>query len=116
MREHTINGAYILNTYPDPMAKQIALFHHEWWDGTGYPYELAGDMIPLSARIVALADVYDALRMKRSYKPAFSHHESCEEIAKGEGTHFDPTLLSVFFDHGEAMRDIYERLQDPEDT
>ncbi len=64
MKEHTINGAFIMSSYPIPMAKQITLSHHEKWDGSGYPYSLAGDMIPLSARIVAVGDVYDALRMK----------------------------------------------------
>lgn len=66
MKEHTINGALILSSYPDPMAKEIALSHHERWDGTGYPFKLEGEMIPLSARITSIADVYDALRMERS--------------------------------------------------
>ena len=57
MREHTINGGFILSSYPNPMATQIAISHHEWWDGTGYPYKLNGDTIPLPARIVAVADV-----------------------------------------------------------
>lgn len=112
MREHTINGAYILNTYPDPMAKQIALFHHEWWDGTGYPYQISAAMIPLSARIVSIADVYDALRMKRAYKPAFSHQDTCKEIDDGAGTHFDPDLVAVFLRNSEAMREIFDRLKD----
>ncbi|HON14162.1 MAG TPA: HD domain-containing protein, partial [Treponema sp.] len=73
MKEHTKNGAFILSTYPNPMAREIALNHHERWDGTGYPFQLEGPMIPLSARIVTIADVYDALRMKRSYKEAYDH-------------------------------------------
>ena len=114
MREHTINGAYILNTYPRPMAKQIALFHHEWWNGSGYPYAISGTMIPLEARIVALADVYDALRMKRAYKKAFSHDESCEEIRKGIDSHFDPELAELFLEDAEMLNDVYERLRDPD--
>ena len=114
MREHTINGAYILSTYPAPMAKEIALFHHEWWDGTGYRYGISGDMIPLSARIVTLADVYDALRMKRPYKPAFSHDDSCEEIRTGIGTHFDPTLAGLFLENAASMNDIFEKFHDEE--
>jgi response regulator RpfG family c-di-GMP phosphodiesterase len=96
MREHTKNGAYILSTYPNPMAKQIALSHHEMWDGNGYPYKLHGEMIPLAARIVSIADVYDALRMKRSYKPAYSHAVAVEKILEWKGTHFDPALVAVF--------------------
>jgi putative two-component system response regulator len=76
MREHTKNGAFILSTYPNPMAKEIALSHHEKWNGTGYPFQLEGEMIPLAARIVTVSDVYDALRMERSYKPALSHEVS----------------------------------------
>jgi HD-GYP domain-containing protein (c-di-GMP phosphodiesterase class II) len=96
MKEHTKNGAYILSTYPNPMARQIALFHHEWWDGSGYPYKIANNMIPLAARIVSLADVYDALRSKRSYKEAFSHNKSYELMVKDSGKHFDPDLINVF--------------------
>ncbi len=73
MKQHTINGAYILSSYPNPMAREIANSHHEWWDGSGYPFNLEGNAIPLAARIVTIADVYDALRMRRSYKPAFDH-------------------------------------------
>jgi putative two-component system response regulator len=96
MREHTKNGAFILSTYPNPMAKEIALSHHEKWDGSGYPFQLEGEMIPLSARIVTIADVYDALRMERSYKPALSHEVTMQKILEGKGTHFDPSLIGVF--------------------
>ena len=96
MRDHTINGTLILANYPIPMAKEITLSHHEKWDGSGYPYKLAGEMIPLSARIVAIADVYDALRMKRSYKAGVSHKETVECILQGSGSHFDPSIIEVF--------------------
>lgn len=96
MKEHTVNGAFILSGYPVPMAKEIALSHHEWWDGSGYPYKLAGEMIPLSARIVAIADVYDAIRMRRSYKDAFSHEEAVKIIEAHSGSHFDPSLINLF--------------------
>jgi putative two-component system response regulator len=96
MREHTKNGAFILSTYPNPMAKEIALSHHEKWNGTGYPFQLEGDMIPLAARIVTVADVYDALRMERSYKPALSHAVTVEKIMEGKGSHFDPSLTDMF--------------------
>lgn len=96
MKEHTKNGAYILSTYPNPMAREIALYHHERWDGSGYPYNLENTMIPLAARIVTIADVYDALRMKRSYKKPLDHETSIEKIQEWRGTHFDPALIEVF--------------------
>jgi len=96
MKEHTINGAFILSSYPNPMAKQIAQSHHEWWNGTGYPYNLVGSMIPLPARIVALADVYDALRMRRSYKLPFDHARASLLIVADGGKHFDPDIVEVF--------------------
>jgi len=96
MREHTKNGAFILSTYPDPMAKEIALSHHEKWNGTGYPFQLEGEMIPLAARIVTITDVYDALRMERSYKPSLSHEISVSKIIEQSGSHFDPRLIEVF--------------------
>jgi HD-GYP domain-containing protein (c-di-GMP phosphodiesterase class II) len=95
MKEHTINGAYILSSYPHPMAKEIALSHHEWWNGAGYPYNFAAKMIPLAARIVTVADVYDALRMKRSYKPAHTHELAIQKIKQEREIHFDPELVDV---------------------
>jgi putative two-component system response regulator len=108
MREHTKNGAFILSTYPNPMAKEIALSHHEKWNGSGYPFALQGEMIPLSARIVSIADVYDALRMERSYKPAFSHKLTVEKMLEGRGSQFDPELIDVF----ESIAGEFERLFD----
>ncbi len=108
MKEHTINGAYILSSYPNPMAKQIALSHHEWWNGSGYPYTLVGADIPLAARIVTIADVYDALRMKRSYKAAFTHEDSMTEIAEGKGIHFDAELVDVFLTIEAGFEEIFE--------
>lgn len=78
------------------MAHEIALYHHERWDGKGYPYGLHGAAIPLSARIVAIADVYDALSSPRVYKPAFPHEQCVEMIGNGAGTQFDPDLVEVF--------------------
>ncbi len=112
MQEHTINGAYIMSTYPHSMAREIALFHHEHWDGNGYPYNLAGDMIPLSARIVAIADVYDALRMQRSYKAAFDHEKARKIIVEQSGTHFDPSLVDVFSEIQGNFDKLFEKLKD----
>ena len=112
MKEHTINGAYILKAYPDPMAAQIATFHHEKWNGNGYPYGVGGNDIPLPARIVAIADVYDALRMKRTYKEAFSHEKAMEIIIKDAGSHFDPDLVKIFINFNSEFEDCYEDLKD----
>ncbi len=80
------------------IGKLVAYHHHEKWDGSGYPLGLAGEAIPLSARIVAVADVYDALRSHRPYKAAFSHAEALAIIADGRGRHFDPALVDAFMD------------------
>lgn len=112
MKEHTKNGAYILQAYPDPMAKDIAIFHHEKWNGSGYPYGIEGKTIPLAPRIVALADVYDALRMKRSYKKPFTHDESVAIIKKDAGTHFDPDLVQFFVSLENEFRNIFDSLTD----
>lgn len=112
MNEHTKNGAYILSTYPNPMARQIALSHHEKWDGTGYPFGMANQMIPLCARIVALADVYDALRMRRSYKDAFSHEKTKEIILGLSGTHFDPEIIACFTRNDREFDRIFTELTD----
>jgi putative two-component system response regulator len=107
MKEHTKNGAFILSSYPNPMAKEIALSHHEWWNGSGYPYNMEGKMIPLAARIVTLADVYDALRMKRSYKPAYSHDVALQKIKQEKGVHFDPELVDVVFRIQDSFAKVY---------
>ncbi|MBI5177968.1 MAG: response regulator [Nitrospinae bacterium] len=78
------------------MAKEIAFCHHEKWDGSGYPGGIKGEEIPLPARIMALADVYDALTSKRVYKSAMSHEETHAIIAKGKGTHFDPVVIDAY--------------------
>jgi putative two-component system response regulator len=112
MREHTINGTFILSSYPVPMAKEIALSHHEWWNGGGYPFKLEGVMIPLSARIVTIADVYDALRMKRTYKSEYTHEEAMRRIVAGSGTQFDPALVEVFVRMNTDFEDIWNLLKD----
>jgi HD-GYP domain-containing protein (c-di-GMP phosphodiesterase class II) len=112
MKEHTKNGAYILQTYPNPMASEIALRHHERWDGTGYPHGLNENLIPVSARIVALADVYDALRMRRPYKEEFSHQRAVETMRAEHGTHFDPYLLDRFIAIADRLDQIFGGLVD----
>jgi putative two-component system response regulator len=80
------------------IGKLVAYHHHEKWGGSGYPDGLAGEAIPLLARIVAVADVYDALRSHRPCKDALSHQDALAIISEGNGTHFDPALVTVFLD------------------
>lgn len=97
------------------MSIQIALEHHEKWDGSGYPVGLAGEQIALPARIVALADVYDALTSRRVYKDAFSHAKAREIIVEGRGSHFDPEVVDAFLSIETALDDIRARLHRPSD-
>jgi putative two-component system response regulator len=113
MQEHTKNGAYILRRYHDPMASVIALRHHERWDGTGYPYGLEGTLTPLAARIVAIADVYDALRMRRKYLEAYLHDRAVATIAEERGRHFDPLLVDRFLAIAPSFARIFSELLDP---
>lgn len=87
---------------------EITLTHHEKWNGSGYPSGLAGGDIPLSGRIMALADVYDALRSRRVYKKPFSHEKAMEIITRDSGTHFDPLLVDIFIENHEAFRAIFD--------
>ncbi|MCD6120851.1 MAG: HD domain-containing protein [Spirochaetales bacterium] len=112
MKEHTINGAYILSTYPNSMAREIALRHHEWWNGAGYPHGLSNNFIPLSARIVTVADVYDALRMERAYKKPFPHKKAKAIIINEKGTHFDPFIVDQFAAVESDFADIFAALTD----
>ena len=92
------------------LGMEISRYHHEKWDGTGYMSGLSCEEIPLSARIMALADVYDALRSKRVYKDAFSHEKTTEIIKEGRGSHFDPDLIDIFLKHHSHFKDIYDEL------
>ena len=91
------------------LASQIALNHHERWDGTGYPNGLAGEKIPLSARICAVADVYDALTSLRPYKSAWQHDEAVREIGKMSETSFDPVIVDILLSVDKKMLDIRRR-------
>ena len=93
-------------------ASQIAYAHHERWDGKGYPFGLAGRDIPFAARIVAVADVYDALRTKRTYKDAFSHKDTVQYIINESGKHFDPRIVEVFLRYEKQFKMISESIQD----
>ncbi len=121
MKRHTTIGGDALATATQfsglnrsflDMGKEIAYFHHEKWDGTGYPRGLKGEHIPLSARILAIADVYDALTSKRVYKEAFTHDEAQKIIMDECASHFDPEILDVFIKLEDRFIDIRSRFQD----
>ena len=96
------------------MAREIALCHHERWDGTGYPAKLAGEKIPLAARIVSVADVYDALSSQRVYKERFPHQKCVQMIKDDAGKAFDPTVVGVFLELEAEFREIALRYRDAE--
>jgi putative two-component system response regulator len=118
MKQHTTIGQQTLqaalSACPNAgylrLARDIAAAHHEKYDGTGYPHGLAGDDIPLSARIVALADVYDALTTKRVYKEAFSHEVAREIIVEESGKHFDPRVVDAFLHKEHIFQQVKQRL------
>ena len=115
MKEHTTYGRDAIiaaeKTLTDPegfliVAKEIAYCHHEKWDGGGYPQGLVGEEIPLSARLMAIADVYDALITKRIYKNAIVHEEAIEIILKGKGTHFQPEIVDALMSIQDTFKGI----------
>ena len=121
MKRHTILGRAVLMSVEDSidfkcefltLAKEIAYSHQEKWDGSGYPEGLKGTDIPLSARLMALADVYDALICERVYKPAFPHDKALEIIAEGEGTHFEPLVVQAFLNIEHVFREIAAKYSD----
>lgn len=97
-------------------AREIAHSHQEKWDGTGYPEGLRGEDIPLSARLMALADVYDALVSRRVYKPPMTHAAASEIILKGRGAHFDPRIVDAFCAVEGEFRAIAEQYADGEEV
>ena len=124
MKTHTTLGFLALERAEEALgerldflsfAKQIALSHQEKWDGSGYPQGLAGDDIPVAARLMALADVYDALISQRVYKPPFDHTEAVRIIIAGRGTHFDPDLVDAFLQVQYDFQAIAERYVDSEE-
>lgn len=112
MQEHVRMGAEILGEHDSPllrMARSIALAHHEKYDGSGYPAGLAGEAIPIEARIVAIADVFDALTSVRPYKKAWTVDDAIALLQKEKGRHFDPVLVDLFIDRLAAILEIRER-------
>lgn len=119
MKNHALWGAQILGDSPwFAMARKICLSHHERWCGGGYPQGLSGEAIPLEGRIVALCDVYDALRSRRSYKVPFSHDRAMTILLEGDGRvmpdHFDPRLLEIVRKEGAALAAIFDSFPEEE--
>ena len=124
MKKHTVYGGEVIDktrpasgdiSYLD-VAKDLATYHHEWWNGRGYPEGLKGEEIPLSARIMAVADVFDALISKRCYKDGFSFEKSMEIIREESGTHFDPLVAGAFLNAQDEVRKVVEQRQEtPQD-
>jgi len=118
MKSHVIIGMRILEKSESPLieiASDIILNHHERWDGKGYPNGLRGNDIPLSGRIVALADVFDAITTRRPYKPAFSWDESIRIINEEKGRHFDPAVVNAFLNSHAEIRNVYMEFADEVD-
>lgn len=118
MKKHTTIGYEILKDATSRYLKEgasIALYHHEKYDGTGYPNGLKGDEIPLSARIVAVADVFDALTSVRPYKKAWSFDDAIEFLLDQSGKHFDPKLVNLFVQHLSEVKVIFDKYQDQEE-
>jgi putative two-component system response regulator len=121
MKSHTLRGAETLAAAAKQrshvgylkMAHDIALAHHEKWDGSGYPHGLSGTDIPLAARITAVADVYDALTTSRPYKEAFPHAKARQIIVESAGTHFDPDLVAVFVKLEAHFARVRDELSEP---
>ena len=114
MRMHPIYGAQILEGSHIGflgLGEVISLTHHEKWDGTGYPHGLAGTRIPMAGRIVAVADVFDALRSKRPYKPPLSLEQTLDIIQAGRGTHFDPQVADTLLENSGDVHNIWENAQ-----
>ena len=117
MQSHATIGAEIIGEHERgvlALARQIALSHHEKWDGSGYPNGLAGDAIPLAGRICAIADVFDALTSVRPYKKAWTEEEALDFMVKQKGRHFDPALVDLFLTQMPAIRAIRQRWAEQE--
>lgn len=115
IKMHPVDGAKIVGDHVRlTMAKSIAISHHERYDGSGYPYRLIGEQIPIEGRIMNLADQYDAMRNKRSYKPAFDHDKTFHIITEGDGRtipqHFDPQVLAAFKETHGKFAEIFEKI------
>nr|MCR5507330.1 HD domain-containing protein [Lachnospiraceae bacterium] len=116
MKTHTTAGSMILTRVVETVAdsdyleeaKRLAEYHHEKWNGKGYPHGISGEEIPLSARIMAVADVFDALVSKRRYKDGMPFEKAVSIIEEGAGTHFDPKIAEAFLDALDEVKEVAE--------
>ena len=124
MKQHTVFGGEVIEktrpasaniSYLD-VAKDLATYHHEWWNGRGYPEGRKGEDIPLSARIMAVADVFDALVSRRCYKPGFSFEKSMDIIREEAGTHFDPLVAGAFLNAADEVRKVLDERQQEDES
>ena len=123
MRTHTQAGHDIIsqaiNLVPNSgyldEARNLAAYHHEKWDGSGYPYGLSGEDIPLSARVMAVADVFDALVSKRSYNEPFTFEEAKKIITDGAGRHFDPLIVDAFVSAEAELKEVEQEFKERTD-
>ena len=116
MKTHTTAGSDIITRAMSTVcdgdsgylkeARNLAHYHHEKWNGKGYPDGLAGEDIPLSARIMAVADVFDALVSRRSYKNPFTFEKAMDIIREGSGSHFDPNVVNAFINASDEVREV----------
>ena len=122
MQSHTTEGGKIIdkaiaivdeNSEYLNEAKNLALYHHEKWNGKGYPTGIEGEQIPLSARVMAVADVFDALVSRRSYKEPFTIEKALDIIREESGTHFDPLVVKAFLDAEEEVRRVAKMQIEP---
>lgn len=122
MKMHCVHGQIILNQISkyDPFVKdnlwlvtEAALFHHERWDGSGYPFGLAGKQIPILGRLVSICDAYDAMTTVRPYNCRKPHQQACEELARCAGIHFDPDMVRIFL-HNNSMMEFCVNDSQPE--
>ncbi|MGH8481000.1 MAG: HD-GYP domain-containing protein [Nevskiaceae bacterium] len=116
MRTHAELGRQFFVEHDSPVMRAAAIVagqHHERWDGRGYPNGIRGEAIHIFGRVIALADVFDALTHPRCYKPAWPLHQALEYIVQESGSRFDPSLVELFMSHLDRFLDIYERLRDP---
>lgn len=119
LKNHTTLGRHLMDHESSGLlilAASIAQNHHEHWDGSGYPHGLSGEEIPLEGRIVAVADVYDALSSRRPYKDPFPRNKCLEVIAEGRGTQFDPDVVDAFFECADRIREVQVELMDLEEA
>lgn len=121
IRKHPVYGEGLLNfcsknrtsgiaPFLLPLTIQAALYHHEWWNGEGYPFGLRGQEIPYVARVTSVCDAYDAMVSNRPYHDAYSHEYACEEVRKGIGTQFEPALAKVFLQHESEIANLVDKI------